>query len=134
MTTEAFPIVMSHAACGWRKPHPGGCWVLDDRVVYQYSAGALSRLTIVGIEHSVQAFPAMNRFVAAFWNPYGSRIRPTCQSWCAVVGWSRRERVRSLGAWNDRVVEADGDLVSDQRVQAINRFGRLVECSGFDES
>ena len=41
---------------------------------------------------------------------------------------------RSSGTWNDRVVEADWDLASDQRVQAINRLGRLVECSGFDES
>ena len=97
-----------------------------DVVVFQFSAGALSRLTIVGIEYSAQAFPAMNRSVAAFWNQYGSRIRLTCQSWCAVVGWCRCERVRSSGAWNDRVVEADGDLVSDQGVNAINRLGRLV--------
>ena len=50
------------------------------------------------------------------------------------MGWSRRERVRSSGAWNDRAVEVDGDLVSDQRVQAINRLGHLVECAAFDES
>ncbi len=33
-----------------------------------------------------------------------------------------------------RLVEAQGDLVSDQRVQAINRLGRLVECSAFTVS
>ena len=29
---------------------------------------------------------------------------------------------------------AGGDLFSDQRVQAINRLGRVVGCAGFDES
>ena len=53
-----------------------------------------------------------------------------------VLSWdgSHRERVRSSGTWNDRVVEADGDLVSDQRVQAINRLGRLVACAASGES
>ena len=40
----------------------------------------------------------------------------------------------SSTARNHRIVEADGDLVSDQRVQAINRLGRLVECAAFCES
>ena len=33
-----------------------------------------------------------------------------------------------------RIVKALGELVSDQRVEAVDRLGRLVECSGFDES
>ena len=35
---------------------------------------------------------------------------------------------------NDRVVEADGDLVADQRVQAVNRLGRFVEFAVLNES
>ena len=49
------------------------------------------------------------------------------------MGCTCRGRVRSSGAWNDRVVEADGDLVSSQRVEAVNELGSLVECSGVDE-
>ncbi len=44
------------------------------------------------------------------------------------------EAPSSSNSWYDRVVEADGDLVSDQLIQAVNRLGRLVERSGFDES
>lgn len=31
------------------------------------------------------------------------------------------------------IIKALGELVSVQRVQAINRLGRLVECIDFDE-
>ena len=54
--------------------------------------------------------------------------------------WSPSERVgcarvsKASTARYHRIVKALGELVSDQRVQAINRLGRLVECSGFDES
>ena len=37
-------------------------------------------------------------------------------------------------AWYYRLVKALGDLVSDQCVEAVNDLGRVVECSGFDES
>ena len=38
-------------ACGWRKPHPGVCWVLDDRVRHSFVAasGQLTTRFCIGL-------------------------------------------------------------------------------------